>query len=144
VLDSFGFLATFFIITGQIPGSQYHGTFIGRPVKTIIAETATVPTNQDNFFERASALSFLGFQGTADCHTRAGEAYDEQKNYAKAYAIVDEAYARCAREFFNPWRRTKLPRTRRMALPGGVARVIPTGLRICQPHRDPSARGHPG
>jgi hypothetical protein len=26
----------------------------------IIAETATVPTNKDNFFERASAIGFLG------------------------------------------------------------------------------------
>src|ERR1700735_1174920 len=30
--------ATFFIITGGIPGSTYHGRFIGRPVKTIISE----------------------------------------------------------------------------------------------------------
>jgi hypothetical protein len=30
IMDSFGFPATFFIITGQIPGSQYHGTFIGK------------------------------------------------------------------------------------------------------------------
>ncbi len=94
LMDSFGFPATFFIITGEIPGSKYHGTFIGRPIKTIIAETATVPTNKDNFFERASALPFLGYQGTVDYHTRAGEAYDEEKNFAKAYAIVDEAYAK--------------------------------------------------
>ena len=58
LMDSFGFLATFFIITGEIPGSRYHGTFIGRPTKTIIAETANVPTNKDNFFERASAIGF--------------------------------------------------------------------------------------
>src|SRR4051795_1571525 len=46
IMDSFGFPATFFIITGEIPGSHFHGTFIGRPTKTIIAETASVPTNQ--------------------------------------------------------------------------------------------------
>jgi peptidoglycan/xylan/chitin deacetylase (PgdA/CDA1 family) len=102
IMDSFGFPATFFIITGQIPGSQYHGTFIGRPVKTIIAETATVPTNKDNFFERASALPFLGYQGTGDSHTRAGETYDEEKNYAKAYAIVDDAYAKVRQGAFKP------------------------------------------
>ncbi len=102
LMDSVGFPATFFIITGQIPGSQYHGTFIGRPTKTIIAETATVPTNKDNFFERASALPFLGYQGTADYHTRAGEAYDEEKNYAKAYAIVDDAYAKVRQGAFKP------------------------------------------
>jgi peptidoglycan/xylan/chitin deacetylase (PgdA/CDA1 family) len=102
IMDSFGFPATFFIITGQIPGSQYHGTFIGRPVKTIIAETATIPTNKDNFFERASALPFLGYQGTGDYHTRAGETYDEEKNYAKAYAIVDDAYAKVRQGAFKP------------------------------------------
>jgi peptidoglycan/xylan/chitin deacetylase (PgdA/CDA1 family) len=102
IMDSFTFPATFFIITGQIRGSQYHGTFIGRPIKTIIAETATVPTNKDNFFERASALPFLGYQGTGDYHTRAGEAYDEERNYAKAYAIVDDAYAKVRQGAFKP------------------------------------------
>jgi peptidoglycan/xylan/chitin deacetylase (PgdA/CDA1 family) len=102
IMDSFGFPATFFIITGQIPGSQYHGTFIGRPTKTIIEETATVPTNKDNFFERASALPFLGYQGIGDYHTRAGETYDEEKNYAKAYAIVDDAYAKVRQGAFKP------------------------------------------
>jgi peptidoglycan/xylan/chitin deacetylase (PgdA/CDA1 family) len=55
VLNSLKLPATFFIITGQIPGSQYQGKFIGRPVKQIIAETATIPTNKNNLFERASA-----------------------------------------------------------------------------------------
>src|SRR6476620_10951961 len=58
IMDTFGFPATFFIITGNIPGSQYHGTFIGRPAKTIIEETAKIPTDKDNFFERASAIGF--------------------------------------------------------------------------------------
>jgi peptidoglycan/xylan/chitin deacetylase (PgdA/CDA1 family) len=102
IMDSFGFPATFFIITGQIPGSQYHGTFIGRPVKTIIAETASVLTNKDNFFERASALPFLGYQGTGEYHTRAGETFDEEKNYSKAYAIVDDAYAKVRQGAFKP------------------------------------------
>jgi peptidoglycan/xylan/chitin deacetylase (PgdA/CDA1 family) len=101
IMDGFGFPATFFIITGQIPDSQYHGTFIGRPIQTIIAETATIPTNKDNFFERASALPFLGYQGTGDYHMRAGETYDEEKNYAKAYAIVDDAYAKVRQGAFK-------------------------------------------
>jgi peptidoglycan/xylan/chitin deacetylase (PgdA/CDA1 family) len=94
IMDSFRFPATFFIITGNIPGSQYHGTFIGRPTKEIIAETATVPTNKDNFFERASAIGYLGYQGTRDYHTRAGELYDEGKNVEQAYRLLDEAYAK--------------------------------------------------
>jgi len=102
IMDSFGFPATFFIVTSQIPGSQYHGTFIGRPTKAIIEETATVPTNKENFFERASAIAFLGYQGTADYHTRAGETYDEGKDFAKAYRIIDDAYAKVGQGAFKP------------------------------------------
>src|SRR6516225_12120469 len=89
IVDRFGFPATFFIITGQIPGSQYHGTFVGRPTKTIIEETAKTPTNKDNFFERASAIPYLGFSGTAAFQTQAGTVYDEDKDFAKAYQIIE-------------------------------------------------------
>src|SRR5690349_1727393 len=64
IMDGFAFPATFFIITGNIPGSRFHGTFVGRPTKTIVAESADAPTNKDNFFERASAIGFLGLKGT--------------------------------------------------------------------------------
>ena len=101
IMDSFGFPATFFIITGNIPGSQYHGTFIGRPTKTIIAEAAKIPTNKDNFFERASAIGYLGYQGTLDYHTRAGELYDEGKNVEQAYRLLDEAYAKLRQGRFS-------------------------------------------
>jgi len=66
IMDNFGLPATFFIITGEIPGSRYHGTFVGRPTKAIIAETSNTPTNKDNFFERASAIGFLGYKGTIE------------------------------------------------------------------------------
>jgi peptidoglycan/xylan/chitin deacetylase (PgdA/CDA1 family) len=102
IMDGFGFPATFFIITGDIPGSQYRGTFIGRPAKTIVDETASVPTNKDNFFERASAIGFLGFQGTVSYHTRAGETYDERKDFAKAYQVIDEVYAKVRQGAFQP------------------------------------------
>ena len=92
IMDGFGFPATFFIITGNIPGSHYHGTFIGRPTKAIIQETARVPTNKENFFERASAIGFLGYHGTLDYHTRAGELYDEGKSAEQAYRVLDDAY----------------------------------------------------
>ena len=94
IMDSFGFPATFFIITGNIPGSQYHGTFIGRPTKAIIEETANIPTSKDNFFERASAIGFLGYQKTLDYHTQAGELYDEGQNIQQAYRLLDEGYAK--------------------------------------------------
>ena len=75
-------------------GSRYHGTFVGRPVREIVAETARVSTNADNLFERASAVRFLGYKGTLEAHTRAGEAYDESGDVAEAGRILDEAYAR--------------------------------------------------
>jgi peptidoglycan/xylan/chitin deacetylase (PgdA/CDA1 family) len=93
-MNRLGIPATFFIITGQIPGSQFQGKFIGRPVEEIIKETATIPTNKENFFERASAIGFLGYEGTLDYHTRAGGLYDEQgeAKAQEAYAIIDEGY----------------------------------------------------
>src|SRR5512143_2048736 len=75
IMREMGFPATFFIITGEIPGSRYHGTFIGRSTEAIVAETASLPTRKDNFFERASAIGRLGFQGTLESHSRAGELY---------------------------------------------------------------------
>src|ERR1700755_3312179 len=71
--------ATFFVITGEIEGSQYHGKFIGRPVADIIKGTADTPTNKDNFFERASAVGFLGYKGKLAYHTNAGNLYEAGK-----------------------------------------------------------------
>ncbi len=102
IMDSFGFPATFFIITGNIPGSQYHGTFVGRPTNEIIAETANVPTHKDNFFERASAIGYLGYQGTLEYHTRAGTLYDEGKNIDQAYRVLDDAYKKIRSGSFAP------------------------------------------
>ena len=91
IMNNLKIPATFFINTSQISGSQYKGTFIGRPVKTIIAESATIPTNKDNFFERSSAAGFLGLNGTLEYHIKAGEQFDEG-NPGKAYKIIDELY----------------------------------------------------
>jgi peptidoglycan/xylan/chitin deacetylase (PgdA/CDA1 family) len=102
IMDIFKFPATFFIITGEIAGSQYHGTFVGRPTKAIIEETARVPTNRENFFERASAVGYLGFAGTLEYHTRAGELYDEGNNADQAYRVLDEAYAKVRAGAFKP------------------------------------------
>jgi peptidoglycan/xylan/chitin deacetylase (PgdA/CDA1 family) len=105
IMDSFNFPATFFIITGEIPGSRYQGTFIGRPKKEIIQETADIPTNSGNFFERASAIGFLDYEGTQEYHTQAGETYDEgnsAESAAKAYKIIDEAYAKVRQSAFKP------------------------------------------
>jgi peptidoglycan/xylan/chitin deacetylase (PgdA/CDA1 family) len=82
---------TFFINTGLIPGSKYQGKFIGRPVKEIIDESKSVPTNKDNVYERASAASYLGLKGTSEYFTRAGAQIDAGR-YAGAYKILDELY----------------------------------------------------
>src|SRR4030095_8771276 len=71
------------------------------PTKTIIEETAKAPTNEDNFFERASAIAFLGYPGTASFHTQAGEVYDEGKNFSRAYQIIDDGYARVRQGAFQ-------------------------------------------
>ena len=102
IMDSFSFPATFFIITGNIQASQYHGTFVGRPTNAIIEETAKIPTNKDNFFERASAIGFLGYEGTLEYHTRAGELYDEGKNSDQAYRVLDDGYAKVRAGAFKP------------------------------------------
>jgi len=101
IMDKLGLPATFHVITGEISGSRYHGTFIGRPVQTVIQETARVPTSADNFFERASAIGHLGLQGTLEFHSRAGELYEEGK-IREAYRLIDEAYAKVRRGDFSP------------------------------------------
>lgn len=98
--------ATFFIITGQIPGSEYQGKFIGRPVKEIISETAKVPTNKDNFFERASAAGFLGYKGTVEYHTQAGAFIDAGKE-EEAYKVMDELYRKVRNREFEPGVKSK-------------------------------------
>ena len=102
IMDSLGLPATFFIITGEIPGSRYRGTFVGRPTQAIIEETAGVPTNKDNLFERASAIGFLGLQGTLAFHTRAGSIYDENHDLAQACQVIDDAYAKVRQGAFQP------------------------------------------
>jgi peptidoglycan/xylan/chitin deacetylase (PgdA/CDA1 family) len=60
MLNERGLPATFFVITGEIPGSEYRPTFVGRPIMEIIRESAKVPTNKDNAYERSSMLRYLG------------------------------------------------------------------------------------
>ena len=93
LMEKQGFRGTFFINTGQIPGSEFNARFIGRPVEEIIHETADVPTNPHNLFERASAVGYLGYRGLMDYHTRAGASVDAG-DMERACEIIDEAYAR--------------------------------------------------
>src|SRR5687767_12824349 len=60
MMNERGLPGTFFVITGEIPGSEYRPTFVGRPIMDIIRESAKVPTNKDNALERSSMLRYLG------------------------------------------------------------------------------------
>ena len=60
MMNERGLPATFFIITGEIPGSRNLPTFVGRPIMDIVRESATVPTNKANALERSSMLRYLG------------------------------------------------------------------------------------
>jgi peptidoglycan/xylan/chitin deacetylase (PgdA/CDA1 family) len=60
MLNELGLVGTFFIPTGQIPGSKNMPTFVGRPIMDILRESATVPTNKDNVFERTSLIRYVG------------------------------------------------------------------------------------
>jgi peptidoglycan/xylan/chitin deacetylase (PgdA/CDA1 family) len=93
--------ATFFVITGPITGSQYHGKFVGRPVEQIIRESATIPTDEHNFLERCSAAGYLGYQGTISYHTRAGGLYSSGKKQ-QAFLLMDTLYAKVRHNDFPP------------------------------------------
>jgi len=94
--------ATFFVITGGIPGSKYHGKFIGRPVKDIIAETATISTNDQNFLERCSAAGYLGYKGTITYVTKAAGMYDNPKRKELAFKLMDSLYQKVRHGDFQP------------------------------------------
>jgi peptidoglycan/xylan/chitin deacetylase (PgdA/CDA1 family) len=93
VMEKIRMPATFFVITGPIKGSKYQGKFIGRPVEDIIKESATIPTNDQNFLERCSAAGYLGYKGTISYHTRAGGAYDSGHK-DRAFKLMDSLYAK--------------------------------------------------
>ncbi len=93
IMNRLGLPGTFFVITGQIPGSQHQGGFLGRPITEIINETAITATNDSNFFERASAIAFSGYKGGKAYHTQIGGLY-EAGRVAEAKQLVDEAYSR--------------------------------------------------
>ncbi|MEX0770406.1 MAG: polysaccharide deacetylase family protein [Balneolaceae bacterium] len=93
MMNEFGFPGTFYLITGAIPDSEYQGEFVGRDVNEIIEETVTLQTNKDNFFERASAIRYLGFQDVYQYHRNAGQLF-ESGDVEEAYQVIDEAYER--------------------------------------------------
>lgn len=93
--------ATFFVITGPITGSKFHGMFVGRPVAEVIRESATVPTDSANFLERCSAAGYLGYEGTISYHTRAGGMYSSGRK-RQAYQLIDSLYSKVRHGDFKP------------------------------------------
>ena len=91
IMERLRFPATFFIITGPIEGSAHQPKFVGRPVEQIIAETATIPTSENNFFERASASLYLGYAGALPYYNEA-DAFYERGNPQDAWKVMDTLY----------------------------------------------------
>ncbi|MCL6261425.1 polysaccharide deacetylase family protein [Aquiflexum sp. TKW24L] len=96
IMEELGMKGTFYINTGEIPSSKTHAQFFGRDPKVIIAETASIPTNAKNIFERASLIRFLDMPGAVSYHDRSGATY-EQGRLEQAFKILDEGFAK-ARE----------------------------------------------
>lgn len=99
--------ATFFIITGPVKGSVHPPKFVGRRVDEIIAETATVPTNPDNFFERASACLYLGYAGTLPYYNKADEFYESGKP-EQAHKVMDTLYMKVRNKELKPGKDTSM------------------------------------
>src|SRR5215207_6709541 len=53
IMDRLGFKGTFYINTADIPASRFPPKWVGRSLQLIVKETATIPTNKENLFERA-------------------------------------------------------------------------------------------
>jgi peptidoglycan/xylan/chitin deacetylase (PgdA/CDA1 family) len=92
IMNLLHFPATFFIVTGEVEGSRNERKFIGRSLNEIVQETKDIPTNSDNFFERASAIRVLGDEKMLEYHTHTGDLWEVGK-FNQAYHHIDEAYS---------------------------------------------------
>jgi len=93
IMEKLGMKGTFYINTGEIPSSKTRAQYFGREPKTIISETANIPTNSENIFERASLIRFLDMPGAVSYHDRSGATF-EQGRVEQAYKILDEGFAK--------------------------------------------------
>jgi hypothetical protein len=72
-----------------------------------MAETATVPTNADNFFERASACLYLGYAGTLPYYNKASALYEREKA-EQAYKLMDTLYMKARNKELKPGKDTSM------------------------------------
>ena len=70
-------------------------------MQEIIKESATIPTDENNFLERCSAAGYLGFMGTISYHTRAGGLYSSGRKQ-QAFHLMDSLYAKVRHGDFKP------------------------------------------
>ena len=91
VMERLQIPATFYIITGPIIGSRYPTKFVGRPVQEIMKETELIPTNENNYFERASAAKYLNCIGANAYYDRSAIDFEDGK-LDEAYKIMDTLY----------------------------------------------------
>jgi peptidoglycan/xylan/chitin deacetylase (PgdA/CDA1 family) len=92
IMDSLNLKGTFFINTCDIPNSKFAPKFIGRPLSDIINESKTIPTNENNLFERGSALRFLDIKNAIDLHNQAGSLFETGK-VDEAIQVVEGGFA---------------------------------------------------
>ena len=92
IMNELGMPGTFYINTGEIPGSQYQAKFIGRELKEIVEESASVATDRENLFERASAIRMIDMSGAVEMHNQAGALFEQGKE-EEAIAVVEKALA---------------------------------------------------
>lgn len=78
------------LLQEKIEGSA-KGKFIGRSFSDIVEETKSIKTNNDNFFERASAIGFIEDGIAIDYHSSAGSLFESGK-IEEAYQLIDEGY----------------------------------------------------
>lgn len=91
IMEEFDMRGTFYINTGEIPGQKNEAKYLGRYPKIVIDETASIPTNLENYFERAGLIRFLDIPGAVSFHDRSGATY-EQGRVEEAYRVLDEGY----------------------------------------------------
>jgi peptidoglycan/xylan/chitin deacetylase (PgdA/CDA1 family) len=98
LMNERGLPATFFINTGDIPGAKYRPTFVGRPIRQVIKESETVPTDKNNFLERCSALRYLAqarnLPEAKDFSDAAVGEMVEQGKQAEAFLLADKILRR--------------------------------------------------
>ena len=91
IMDTLGLKGTFYINTSVIPASRFPPKWIGRPLELIVKETATIPTNKENLFERAGALRFLDIENAVERHNSSGSLFESNK-LLESYSVVDKAF----------------------------------------------------